>query len=97
MGRVEIMQPQKQERLLAYLQRHAMQPVERQATADTDQAVTSWLTRIGVLLPFLLMTGLGLLRWWLGGAEVKPDHPQRYFRHVLRGSTSTSGEKDHAR
>ncbi len=64
MGRVETMQQQEQELLLAYLQRHATQPADGQAPDNTGQSVTSWMTRIWALLPFLLLAGLGLLRWW---------------------------------
>ncbi|WP_240992139.1 hypothetical protein [endosymbiont of Riftia pachyptila] len=64
MGRVETMQKQEQERLLAYLQHHAMQSIDQEAPADIHRLNHPWLTRIWVLGPFLLLTGLGLLRWW---------------------------------
>ncbi len=60
MGRVEIMQGAEQEVLLAYLERHASQSVISEEPADG----TLWLTRILPLVPFVLLIGLGLLRWW---------------------------------
>jgi len=69
MGHVEIMQQQDQGRLLAYLQHHAAQPADDQAPADTGQTLTSWVTRIWALLPFLLLTGLGMLRWWYNNRD----------------------------
>jgi len=60
MGRVEVMQPQEQATLLAYLQQHASNSVI--AVASTDDA--RWLTRLLPLVPVLLLFGLGLLRWW---------------------------------
>ena len=60
MGRVEIMQRAEQEILLAYLERHASQSVVVKKPIDSSL----WLTRILPLAPFVLLIGLGLLRWW---------------------------------
>ncbi len=64
MGRVEVMQRPKQETLLSYLERHAMPSTDREKTADMGRSNPARLARLGVLVPFLLLTGLGLLRWW---------------------------------
>ncbi|MES9855414.1 MAG: hypothetical protein ABW166_02260 [Sedimenticola sp.] len=88
MGRVETMQQQEQEIVLAYLARHAtnagrgrsqttlpdhtdpaslqgLTPTpEADDEADDEAAKSSWLTPTLPLLPFLLLMGLGLLRWW---------------------------------
>ncbi|MEL0584692.1 MAG: hypothetical protein AAES65_07435 [Candidatus Thiodiazotropha sp. (ex. Lucinoma kazani)] len=64
MGKVETMQTQDQEIVLAYLERHATQSTISKRLADSEATGQSWLTRTLALLPFLLLTGLGLLRWW---------------------------------
>ncbi|RDH84214.1 MAG: hypothetical protein DIZ78_13065 [endosymbiont of Escarpia spicata] len=80
MGRVEIMQSEEQERLLVYLEHHAIDgagvkpPDPRHdsqhalrgltPTPGVDQPDPHWLTRLWVLVPFLLLMGLGLFRWW---------------------------------
>lgn len=61
MGRVEIMQKQEQEMLVRYLQRHAMRSVDKKTSAEK---VHHWLTPVLVLGPFLLLVGVGMLRWW---------------------------------
>jgi len=60
MGRVEILQGSQQEMLQAYLEHHASQSAVSEEA--TDSAL--WLTRILPLTPFVLLIGLGLLRWW---------------------------------
>ena len=72
MGRVEIMQKQQQESLLAYLERHAMQSADAEAVVPAGQPDHAWLTRILVLAPFLLLMGLGLLRWWKSHLSTRP-------------------------
>ncbi len=77
MGRVEIMQREEQERLLVYLERHAIDGVgvkpldPRHYSQHALRGLTPtpgendhWLTRLWVLAPFLLLMGLGLFRWW---------------------------------
>jgi hypothetical protein len=65
MGKVETMEPQEQEMLLAYLERHAANSEFIKSPADSESTGDAWLTRTLVLLPVLLLTGLGILRWWL--------------------------------
>ncbi len=57
--RVEIMQKPEQETLLAYLEQYASGTVGSEESTQGNP----WLTRALALLPFLLLTGLGLLRW----------------------------------
>ncbi len=64
MGKVETMRPQDQEILLAYLERHATNAAMSEVPADIEATDHPWLQRTKALLPFLLLTGLGLLRWW---------------------------------
>jgi len=64
MGRVESMRENEQAQLLAYLQRHAARPEQSKTVNDVDGSKDSRLTPLWVLLPFLLLTGLGMLRWW---------------------------------
>lgn len=64
MGKAETMQTQDQEILLAYLERHATQSTISKKPVDSDAIGHPWLTRTLALLPFQLLTGLGLLRWW---------------------------------
>jgi len=64
MGRVESLQQDEQTLLLAYLQRHAKRPTESKSINDTDPSKGARLAPLWVLLPFLLLTGLGMLRWW---------------------------------
>ncbi len=64
MGRVETMQPQDQEILLVYLERHATSLIHNIGPDDSNKSNQPWLTRTLALLPFMLLTGLGLLRWW---------------------------------
>lgn len=68
MGRVEIMDKQQQEKLLAYLERFAPnQSVQKGGDKDSR-----WLSPILVMTPFLLLMGLGLVRWWGSNRENKP-------------------------
>lgn len=60
MGKVEIMQNPQQEMLQAYLERYASHSEAQEEPTDS----TLWLTRILPLTPFVLLIGLGLLRWW---------------------------------
>jgi|GEM_PF-1276290 len=60
MGRVEMMQRPEQEILLAYLKHYASQSVVSEEPTDSPL----WLTRFLPLTPFVLLIGLGLLRWW---------------------------------
>lgn len=71
MGKVETMRSQDQEILLAYLERHATKSTISKKPADSEATGHPWLTRTLVLLPFLLLTGLGLLRWW---RNLRSDH-----------------------
>jgi len=71
MGKVETLQVQDREILLAYLERHATSSIIGKKPADTEVAENQWLTRTLALLPFLLLTGLGLLRWW---RNLRSDH-----------------------
>ncbi len=60
-GKLKIMQEPQQEILLAYLEQQASgSVVAGKSTVDGNP----WLTRTLALLPFLLLIGLGLLRWW---------------------------------
>ena len=60
MGRVEMMRRPQQEILRAYLEHHASQSV----VSEEPTGGTLWLTRVLPLTPFVLLIGLGLLRWW---------------------------------
>ncbi|MBW9264969.1 MAG: hypothetical protein K1563_12980 [Candidatus Thiodiazotropha sp. (ex. Lucinisca nassula)] len=64
MGRVEVLSPDNQLVLLNYLQRYAAAGSDQEETAQ-ESTITPWLSRALALLPVLLLTGLGLLRWWL--------------------------------
>ena len=64
MGKVETLQARDQEILLVYLERHAADPVTDKTPDDNHVIGRSSVTGILALLPFLLLTGLGLLRWW---------------------------------
>lgn len=59
MGRVEIMPDQEQAILLTYLQEQAVEKVNRQPE-DKTTATRQWLA----LAPFLILMGIGLVRWW---------------------------------
>ncbi len=62
-GEVDTMQSHDQKALQSYLERHATQSmVEHPPTPH-------WLTRLWVLLPFLLLMGVGMLRWWKRGSD----------------------------
>jgi hypothetical protein len=62
-GRVETPLPEEQAILRDYLQRHA---ADTETAPDaTAPGAGSWLPRALALLPVLLLTGLGALRWWL--------------------------------
>ncbi|MCU7923073.1 MAG: hypothetical protein KZQ88_10295 [Candidatus Thiodiazotropha sp. (ex Dulcina madagascariensis)] len=63
MGRVESMQAQEQAILLAYLERYAANLIVSKWPAEPEATGHPWLIRTQALLPFLLLTGLGLLRW----------------------------------
>ncbi|MCU7929442.1 MAG: hypothetical protein KZQ90_01490 [Candidatus Thiodiazotropha sp. (ex Codakia rugifera)] len=63
-GKVEVMQTQDQKILLAYLERHATQSIVSKKPVESDTTGRPWLIRTLTLSPFLLLTGLGLLRWW---------------------------------
>ena len=71
MGRVETLQTQDQEILLAYLERHATNTLLDKESVYDEGMGSPWLARTLALLPFLLLTGLGLLRWWRGARR---DH-----------------------
>lgn len=60
MGEVTIMHKMEQETLLAYLEQYASGAVGSEESTQGNP----WLTRTLALLPFLLLTGFGLLRWW---------------------------------
>lgn len=62
-GKVEALQRQEQEIVRSYLKRHAAKSiVDKTADSDSNNG-TPWLKRSLTLLPILLLTGLGLLRW----------------------------------
>jgi len=63
-GRVETMQSEDKQNLLAYLKRHATNSTAENQFAGNEQIEASSLTRALTLLPFLMLMGLGLLRWW---------------------------------
>lgn len=63
MGRVESMQSPEREILLAYLERHATNSVMNKRSADGGVGDYPWLSRTLTLFPFLLLTGVGVLRW----------------------------------
>lgn len=63
MGRVEVLSPDDQSVLLHYLQRHAAHTGARKNPAVHEPGVDPWLGRALALLPVLLLTGIGLLRW----------------------------------
>lgn len=65
MGRVDALSPGDQGVLLSYLERHAADSDTGQSTTPKNSGINPWLTRTFALLPLLLLTGLGLLRWWL--------------------------------
>lgn len=73
MGRVDVLSPGDQGILLKYLERHAADSDSGQAQAAQDSPINHWLTRALALLPVLLLTGLGLLRWRLTN---RPRHSQ---------------------
>ncbi len=58
--RIDNIQSQDKKILLSYLQRHASSSTVNKNSADDHP----WRTRTLALLPFLLLTGLGLVRWW---------------------------------
>ncbi|MCU7843930.1 MAG: hypothetical protein KZQ93_08835 [Candidatus Thiodiazotropha sp. (ex Monitilora ramsayi)] len=64
MGRVDTMQPQDQKLLLAYLQRHSANSIVDYEPDTGGVDGHPWLTRSLALLPFLVLMGVGLLRWW---------------------------------
>jgi len=64
MGKVKTMRPQDQEILLVYLERHATNSMMDKTPDDNGVIGRSSMTGVLALLPFLLLTGLGLLRWW---------------------------------
>ncbi|MEW8288377.1 MAG: hypothetical protein AB2697_20550 [Candidatus Thiodiazotropha endolucinida] len=64
MGRVETMQPQARATLVAYLQRHAGDSDTSHESNRNGVDSPSLLKRLQPLLPFLLLVGLGLVRWW---------------------------------
>ncbi|MBL3618383.1 MAG: hypothetical protein JMN26_11690 [gamma proteobacterium endosymbiont of Lamellibrachia anaximandri] len=66
MGHVEIMQREQQARLLAYLESNAtgQGQIEEVGAKPPPGESGHWLTRLWVLVPFLLPMGLGLFRWW---------------------------------
>ncbi|MCG8025604.1 MAG: hypothetical protein JAZ02_16685 [Candidatus Thiodiazotropha endolucinida] len=64
MGRVETMQPQARATLVAYLQRHAGDSDTSHESNRNGVDSSSLLKRLQPLLPFLLLVGLGLVRWW---------------------------------
>ena len=63
MGRVEVMSPDNQSVLLNYLQHYGADTESSKVTAMDDPGGNPWLNRALALLPVLLLTGLGLLRW----------------------------------
>jgi len=69
MGRVEALSKPEQAQLLGYLERHAGQ-IGGAAAATQSQTALSGSTpipefsRLWPLLPLLLLTALGLFRWW---------------------------------
>jgi len=65
MGRVEVMSPGNQSVLLNYLQHHAADTETSKNPAADDPGENPWLSRALALLPVLLLTGFGLLRWRL--------------------------------
>ena len=70
-GRVEVMDKQQQEALTAYLDRFgSKQTLQKSADQAADQI--QWLTPLLVMSPFLLLMGLGLVRWWGSNRENKP-------------------------
>ena len=71
MGKVKSLQPPDQEILLVYLERHATNPTIDKTPDDNHVIGRSSVTGILALLPFLLLTGLGLLRWW---RNLRSDH-----------------------
>jgi cytochrome c5 len=69
-GKVEVMQTSEQEMLSAYLEKHASVAF----VSKESQNSSSWTSRIFALLPFLLLTGLGLLRWKVKSkSKIHPD------------------------
>jgi len=58
-GEIEIIPEAGKHTLLAYLQQHA----SASAISEASTEHSAWLTRTLALLPFLLLTGLGLWRW----------------------------------
>ncbi len=60
---VETMLPESRAILLAYLERHAAISIDSTKQAAGEINRDSWLQRGLALFPFLLLTGLGLLRW----------------------------------
>ncbi|MEW8030418.1 MAG: hypothetical protein AB2792_01710 [Candidatus Thiodiazotropha sp.] len=64
MGRVETMQPQARATLVAYLGRHAGDSDISHEPNKDGVVGPSLLKRLQALLPFLLLVGLGLVRWW---------------------------------
>ncbi|MCP3671830.1 MAG: hypothetical protein GY814_15630 [Gammaproteobacteria bacterium] len=57
-GEVDTMQSHDQKALQSYLERHATQSMVEHPPNP------HWMTRLWVLLPFLLLMGVGMLRWW---------------------------------
>ncbi|MCP4277271.1 MAG: hypothetical protein GY779_13055 [Gammaproteobacteria bacterium] len=64
MGQVENMRPQDQQGLIIYLQRHASKSTIINKPVESESNNQPWLTRSLTLMPFFLLAGLGLLRWW---------------------------------
>ncbi len=63
MGKVETMQLQDQEILRTYLEHNATNSEIIMSPADRESTGHLWPTRSLALLPVLLLTGAGLLRW----------------------------------
>jgi len=63
MGRVESMRLQEQEVLRSYLEHHAANSIINNKPADSEASDHAWMSRTLTLFPFLLLTGVGVLRW----------------------------------
>ena len=63
MGRVDKLSHGDQGVLLDYLERHAADSVAAQNLSAPESGENPWRARTLTLLPLLLLTGLGLLRW----------------------------------
>ncbi len=70
MGKVEVMDKPQQDTLTAYLERFGSKQIVYNSPDQADQS--QWLTPFLVMTPFLLLMGLGLVRWWVSNRESKP-------------------------